>query len=200
MAKREAITSTTSGSSSSSSSDIKEKVKEQSVSTLEAIRKVIAEEGLAGLYSGLSSSIVGIAATNTVFYLFCECDCPKTLPPKRWTRCELEAVRVWRSDRGELFADRSVFALLLVHLLRVWAPSRFLIITRLGTETNDLKSNPPSSPIARSHPLAVEESKAVLLRQKVARAGGAAATLSTLESMLSSTIAGAATTVLTNPM
>lgn len=66
LSTRSAVAKREAASSSSSS------VKEQSVSTLDAIRKVVADEGLAGLYSGLSSSIVGIAATNTVFYLFCE--------------------------------------------------------------------------------------------------------------------------------
>ncbi len=37
-----------------------------------AVLKIAKEEGLEGLYSGLSSSLFGIAATNFVYYLFCE--------------------------------------------------------------------------------------------------------------------------------
>lgn len=62
----------------------------------------------------------------------------------------------------------------------------------------------PCDPTCDCCATAVEESKAILLRQKIARSAapsaGSAITLSTLESILSSTIAGAATTVLTNPM
>jgi adenine nucleotide transporter 17 len=37
-----------------------------------AVAKILKDEGLAGLYSGLSSSLVGIAVTNAVFYYGCE--------------------------------------------------------------------------------------------------------------------------------
>ncbi|WVF71817.1 hypothetical protein IAT40_006625 [Kwoniella sp. CBS 6097] len=38
----------------------------------QAIQKTLAEEGLSGLYSGLSSSLAGIAVTNGVYYAFYE--------------------------------------------------------------------------------------------------------------------------------
>jgi hypothetical protein len=37
----------------------------------EAIAKTIQTEGISGLYSGLSSSLFGIAVTNGVYYAFC---------------------------------------------------------------------------------------------------------------------------------
>ncbi len=48
--------------SSSSSSDAK------ALSTYAALKKVLDEEGVEGLYAGLGSSLVGIAVTNTIFY------------------------------------------------------------------------------------------------------------------------------------
>ncbi|KAK0539483.1 hypothetical protein OC834_000038 [Tilletia horrida] len=46
--------------------------KRPSKSFVEAIRKVLREEGLAGLYAGLDSSLVGIGVTNFVYYYFYE--------------------------------------------------------------------------------------------------------------------------------
>lgn len=38
----------------------------------EALVKAYIEEGIGGLYSGLGSSLFGIALTNGVYYAFCE--------------------------------------------------------------------------------------------------------------------------------
>lgn len=56
----------------------------QNVQTIpEAISKTIKQEGIAGLYSGLSSSLFGIAVTNGVYYAFCMFTYSNSL-----TRCE----------------------------------------------------------------------------------------------------------------
>jgi hypothetical protein len=41
----------------------------------QAIAKTLQHEGISGLYSGLSSSLAGIAITNGVYYAFCELEC-----------------------------------------------------------------------------------------------------------------------------
>jgi adenine nucleotide transporter 17 len=41
-------------------------------STLQAIRDIVERGGLTGLYSGLNSSLLGIAITNGVYYFFYE--------------------------------------------------------------------------------------------------------------------------------
>ncbi|CAO1613255.1 unnamed protein product [Parajaminaea phylloscopi] len=46
--------------------------KKQNKGALEAASKILAEEGLSGLYSGLSSSLLGISITNFVYYGFFE--------------------------------------------------------------------------------------------------------------------------------
>ena len=43
----------------------------QDQSIPEAIAKTLKTEGISGLYSGLSSSLFGIAVTNGVYYAFC---------------------------------------------------------------------------------------------------------------------------------
>jgi hypothetical protein len=40
-------------------------------SIAKAIKKTWKDEGLSGLYSGLSSSLLGIVVTNGVYYGFC---------------------------------------------------------------------------------------------------------------------------------
>ena len=37
----------------------------------QALAKTIKEDGISGLYDGLSSSLAGIAVTNGVYYAFC---------------------------------------------------------------------------------------------------------------------------------
>ena len=44
----------------------------------EALLKTLREEGLAGLYSGLESSLLGIGITNGVYYAFCASTLPST--------------------------------------------------------------------------------------------------------------------------
>ncbi|KAJ9121134.1 hypothetical protein QFC24_004807 [Naganishia onofrii] len=91
--------------------------KQEKTTLVQAAMKIVQKEGLGGLYSGLNSSLFGIAITNTIFYLF------------------------------------------------------------------------------------LEESKRMLLKAKSAKATtDVKLTISTLEMMLSSTIAGAATTIATNPI
>jgi len=46
--------------------------KKEDLTLLEAIKKTVAQEGLSGLYSGLSSSLFGIAVTNGIYYAFYE--------------------------------------------------------------------------------------------------------------------------------
>ncbi|EKM80309.1 hypothetical protein AGABI1DRAFT_57963 [Agaricus bisporus var. burnettii JB137-S8] len=46
--------------------------KKDSKSTLEVVLDIIKREGIAGLYSGLNSSLLGIAVTNGVYYYFYE--------------------------------------------------------------------------------------------------------------------------------
>ncbi|OCF32094.1 solute carrier family 25 (peroxisomal adenine nucleotide transporter), member 17 [Kwoniella heveanensis BCC8398] len=46
--------------------------KKEHLTITQAIQKTLAEEGLSGLYSGLSSSLAGIAVTNGVYYAFYE--------------------------------------------------------------------------------------------------------------------------------
>ncbi|CAO1627237.1 unnamed protein product [Sympodiomycopsis kandeliae] len=46
--------------------------KDKQKSMLEAAQKIIQEEGISGLYSGLSSSLLGIGVTNFVYYGFFE--------------------------------------------------------------------------------------------------------------------------------
>lgn len=41
-------------------------------STLQALQRILAQEGISGLFAGLESSLLGIAITNGVFYLFFE--------------------------------------------------------------------------------------------------------------------------------
>lgn len=41
-------------------------------SLVAAVRRVVKQEGLAGLFDGLESSILGIAVTNAAFYYFFE--------------------------------------------------------------------------------------------------------------------------------
>lgn len=43
--------------------------KKEDLSLKEALLKTIKEEGLSGLYSGLESSLVGIAITNGIYYV-----------------------------------------------------------------------------------------------------------------------------------
>jgi adenine nucleotide transporter 17 len=85
-------------------------------SLVKAVRRVIAQEGIAGLFDGIESSLLGIATTNAAFYYF------------------------------------------------------------------------------------FEESRAVLMRRKSVGAAKMATTLSTLESILASFIAGCVTSIVTNPM
>jgi len=47
-------------------------VKKTDKSTVQAIKDIIEREGLTGLYSGLNSSLLGIAITNGVYYFFYE--------------------------------------------------------------------------------------------------------------------------------
>ncbi|WVW82682.1 hypothetical protein I302_104693 [Kwoniella bestiolae CBS 10118] len=46
--------------------------KKEDLTLIQAIKKTIEKEGLSGLYSGLSSSLAGIAITNGVYYAFYE--------------------------------------------------------------------------------------------------------------------------------
>ncbi|WWC69079.1 uncharacterized protein I206_103015 [Kwoniella pini CBS 10737] len=46
--------------------------KKEDLTIVQAIRKTLEKEGLSGLYSGLSSSLAGIAITNGVYYAFYE--------------------------------------------------------------------------------------------------------------------------------
>ncbi|EIW69688.1 hypothetical protein TREMEDRAFT_62557 [Tremella mesenterica DSM 1558] len=46
--------------------------KDEQLTLLQAIRKTLKDEGLSGLYSGLESSLFGIAMTNGVYYAFYE--------------------------------------------------------------------------------------------------------------------------------
>ncbi|WRT67504.1 uncharacterized protein IL334_004476 [Kwoniella shivajii] len=46
--------------------------KKENLTILEAIQETLHKEGLSGLYSGLSSSLAGIAITNGVYYAFYE--------------------------------------------------------------------------------------------------------------------------------
>lgn len=46
--------------------------KEEELSIVSALQKTLKEEGLSGLYSGLDSSLFGIAITNGVYYAFYE--------------------------------------------------------------------------------------------------------------------------------
>nr|ODN91870.1 solute carrier family 25 (peroxisomal adenine nucleotide transporter), member 17 [Cryptococcus depauperatus CBS 7841] len=46
--------------------------KREHVSTKEALVKIIKEEGVSGIYSGLGSSLFGIAVTNGIYYAFYE--------------------------------------------------------------------------------------------------------------------------------
>lgn len=45
--------------------------KKEHLTIPQAITKTIKEEGISGLYDGLSSSLAGIAVTNGVYYAFC---------------------------------------------------------------------------------------------------------------------------------
>lgn len=46
--------------------------KRSNKSTLQAVKDIIEREGFTGLYSGLNSSLIGIAVTNGVYYFFYE--------------------------------------------------------------------------------------------------------------------------------
>ncbi|KAJ9105286.1 hypothetical protein QFC21_001654 [Naganishia friedmannii] len=46
--------------------------KQEKTTLVQAAMKIVQKEGLGGLYSGLNSSLFGIAITNTIFYLFLE--------------------------------------------------------------------------------------------------------------------------------
>ncbi|KAF5369871.1 hypothetical protein D9758_001075 [Tetrapyrgos nigripes] len=48
------------------------KVQNETKSVVEAVKEILAREGIAGLYDGLSSSLLGIAVTNGVYYYFYE--------------------------------------------------------------------------------------------------------------------------------
>jgi len=46
--------------------------KKEHLTIVQALGKTIKEDGVSGLYDGLSSSLAGIAVTNGVYYAFCE--------------------------------------------------------------------------------------------------------------------------------
>ncbi|THV08585.1 mitochondrial carrier [Dendrothele bispora CBS 962.96] len=48
------------------------KIKNETKSVYEAVKEILEREGVLGLYSGLSSSLLGIAITNGVYYYFYE--------------------------------------------------------------------------------------------------------------------------------
>ena len=45
--------------------------KKEHLTIPQALAKTIKEDGISGLYDGLSSSLAGIAVTNGVYYAFC---------------------------------------------------------------------------------------------------------------------------------
>lgn len=64
--------------------------KRASTSTLDAIRKILAREGITGLYAGLDSALVGIGVTNFVYYYWYE-----------WTRSFFERAAL-KSGRASM--------------------------------------------------------------------------------------------------
>ena len=61
---------------------------------MSALQKTLKEEGLAGLYSGLDSSLFGIAVTNGVYYAFCT---SFTFAPLKFSRIRLMTDEEMRS-------------------------------------------------------------------------------------------------------
>jgi adenine nucleotide transporter 17 len=59
--------------------------KKEHLTIVQALGKTIKEDGVSGLYDGLSSSLAGIAVTNGVYYAFCESRSHPYRPKERLT-------------------------------------------------------------------------------------------------------------------
>jgi len=50
--------------------------KKADTNTLQAVKRIIEREGIAGLYAGLESALFGITVTNFVYYYCMRCEAP----------------------------------------------------------------------------------------------------------------------------
>lgn len=112
-------------------------------SLVQAVRTVLAEEGLLGLYDGLGSSLLGIGVSNFVYYFFFEAARDFILTSKRLTRSTTAAL-------GTLTTLESIVAGLLAGSATAVASNPIWVVnTRQTVRTTRRTSEGAAAPVLR---------------------------------------------------
>jgi solute carrier family 25 (peroxisomal adenine nucleotide transporter), member 17 len=95
---------------------------------LAAVRKIVAREGISGLYSGLSSALFGISVTNFVYYYWYE-----------WTRAffEAAAIKAGRASKKLTTAESMIAGALAGSATVILTNPIWVVNTRMTTRKAD---------------------------------------------------------------
>ena len=104
---------------------------------LSAIQKIVAREGISGLYSGLSSALFGISVTNFVYYYWYE-----------WTRAffEAAAVKAGRASKKLTTVESMIAGALAGSATVILTNPIWVVNTRMTTRKTDATSEADSLP------------------------------------------------------